>query len=318
MQVCRSILFYQLSLCNASYTNPYLVLWRVTPFLAEWLCNKDNILWTSSLLKPDSNVVELGCGVSGLMALSLAPSVGQYLATDQEYVRKVFKENLAANPSSTARTARPNSAKTGPARRRQNRQKQSKQHQSATTNDRQQTDQAAADDTHANITFVPLDWEVDCPSTLHSYIPSNINNTKAERSSRSPSRVRNDSDASLVKDVGFDLLLGCDCIYNDALIAPFVGTCAEICRLRPGIRRAARDKDMANGMGEEEGEEEGGLRPTICIVAQQLRSHEVFEDWLTEALVDFHVWRVRDDVLGRGAGGNLGFAVHVLVLRDEV
>lgn len=278
-------------------------------------------------------MVELGCGVSGLLALSLAPSVGHYIATDQEYVRKVFRENLAANLTSnpnpaSARTGKHNnkSAKTG-ARRRQNLQKQAKQNQSAAAaSDRQQQQQQinqADNSTHANITFVPLDWEVDCPSALRSYIPSDniTNNTKAEHRSRSPSRNRSDNGGvGPAQDVGFDLLLGCDCIYNDALITPFVGTCAEICRLRPGLRSAAVDGDGGEGSGGFEladGEEEGP-RPTVCIVAQQLRSHEVFENWLMEALVDFHVWRIRDDVFGYGTGGNPGFVVHLLVLRDEV
>ena len=94
----------------------------------------------------------------------------------------------------------------------------------------------------------------------------------------------------------FDAVIACDCIYNDALIAPFVQTCIDICKLR---RLEQRD----------------GLKPTVCVVAQQLRSAEVFESWLKAFFGAFKVWRVPDEELMDGLKSDSGFVLHVGVLR---
>jgi hypothetical protein len=82
-----------------------------------------------------------------------------------------------------------------------------------------------------------------------------------------------------------------------------VRTCADVCRLRP-VYRPGREL----GVGER--------NPTVCVIAQQQRSPEVFEAWLREALRVFRVWRVGDEVLGGGLGSGSGYLVHLLVLRD--
>lgn len=92
----------------------------------------------------------------------------------------------------------------------------------------------------------------------------------------------------------FDAVIACDCIYNDALVDPLVQTCVDVCRLR-------------------ESDEEG--RPTICIVAQQLRSAEVFEGWLKAFYKAFRVWRVPDEGLIDGLKSDSGFVTHVGILR---
>jgi hypothetical protein len=104
------------------------------------------------------------------------------------------------------------------------------------------------------------------------------------------------------EDRGFDLLLSCDCIYNEALVAPFVRTCAEICRLRPVY---------AEG---QEGQE-GSRRPTIVIIAQQQRSPDVFETWLRETMREFRVWRLSDELLGEGLRSGSGYLVHLLLVK---
>jgi hypothetical protein len=129
----------------------------------------------------------------------------------------------------------------------------------------------------SNISFTTLDWETDQAASLREEC------------------LGPDPD----EDKGFDLLISCDCIYNEALVAPFVRTCAEICRLRPGY------------------EKEGGdaRRPTVCIIAQQQRSPDVFEGWLRETLREFRVWRIGDEVLGEGLRGGSGYLVHLLLVR---
>jgi hypothetical protein len=100
----------------------------------------------------------------------------------------------------------------------------------------------------------------------------------------------------------FDAVLACDCIYNEALIPPFVQTCADACRLR------AR---------EEVPNEAGPRQPCVCVVAQQLRDPGVFEAWIERFAQDFHVWRVPDEALPGQLQPEKGFVVHVGVLRES-
>lgn len=116
------------------------------------------------------------------------------------------------------------------------------------------------------IRAVPLDWETDEVSNV-------------VRSGES-----------------FDAVIACDCIYNDALIAPLVAACVDACKLRK----------IADG------------EPTVCIVGQQLRSDEVFEGWLKEFNRSFKAYRVPDVMLLDGLKEDSGFVVHIGVLRDEI
>lgn len=114
------------------------------------------------------------------------------------------------------------------------------------------------------ITFHALDWETDRP------------------------------DMSLASD----MVIACDCIYNEALIPPFVQTCVDTCRLRP-----SEDKDSS---------------ACACVVAQQLRDPEIFEAWLREfKAAGFRVWRLPDKELPEGLKSSSGFVVHVGVLRND-
>jgi len=94
----------------------------------------------------------------------------------------------------------------------------------------------------------------------------------------------------------FDVIIACDCIYNDALIDPLVQTCVDACRLR-----------KLEGVP---------MSQTVCIVAQQLRSAEVFESWLKSFFEAFRVWRVPDEELIVGLQSKSGFVIHAGILRD--
>ena len=122
------------------------------------------------------------------------------------------------------------------------------------------------------IEVLALDWE----SSLVSSLPAIIATDSAD-----VSRI-------------LGAVIACDCIYNEALIAPLVQTCAEICQLA--------DADPAE-------------KPTLCIVAQQLRSDTVFENWLKAFHKLFKVWRLPDNLLTDGLKEGSGFAVHVGILR---
>lgn len=220
-------------------------------------------------------MTELGCGISALVAVALAPSVQHYIATDQEYVRRVFRTNLEANAAVASATSTSGKQKASKA----------KGGSSGPTSKAKQPSKAAT----SNITFTRLDWELDQPELLKGCIESESGG----------------HDKGEEEDRGFDLLLSCDCIYNEALVAPFVRTCAEICSLRPAFESSGEETSQTR------------LQPTICIVAQQQRAPEVFETWLRETLHEFRVWRLSDKVLGEGLKVGTGYLVHLLLVREK-
>ncbi|KAG6016486.1 hypothetical protein E4U54_001305 [Claviceps lovelessii] len=99
----------------------------------------------------------------------------------------------------------------------------------------------------------------------------------------------------------FDVVLATDCVFNYALVDPFVQTCVDACVLKTRADKA-----------KEQGEEP---TPCVCIVAQQLRNDDVFRSWLAAFMARFRVWRVREELLP-GLTARDGFVVHVGVLRD--
>ena len=215
------------------------VVWQVSPIFADWIAS-ENFLFESSILGQDSVILELGCGSSGVIALSVSPKVGYYLATDQSYVEKLLRRNLEENvfkPKQSQQSSKRGKGKLG----------------SPSSNS-------------SNIGTMALDWETSLVSDLTKH-----------------SKLEN----------GVDVIIAADCIYNEALIEPLVGSCAEVCRLRSNAAE----------------------KPTVCIIAQQLRSPEIFEAWLSAFHSDFRVWRVPDHLLTEELRGNSGFVIHVGIVK---
>ncbi|KAI1113495.1 hypothetical protein F5Y14DRAFT_452031 [Nemania sp. NC0429] len=108
------------------------VVWKITPLVASWLSSPDNLVWKTGALSSSSNILELGCGISGLVGLAVSPLVSRYTLTDQTYVARLVEKNLQENlvptqkPSSQKRKGKP----------------------SSTANP-------------VNLRFEPLDWELD-------------------------------------------------------------------------------------------------------------------------------------------------------------
>jgi hypothetical protein len=215
--------------------------------------------------------------------------VRRYIATDQEYVRRLLLENLETNST--------------PAIRLQRRRDQDSNHNEPTSHKRGRPGSSSKSQAPArakkrscgDITFTPLDWERDAPETLKDVATAT---------------------AVGAEDPGFDMLISCDCIYNDALMPAFVRTCADICRLRPAYDPAAVTE--VSPSSSPLFPFRGQSRPTICVIAQQQRSPDVFETWLRAALDVFHVWRLNDDVLGEGLKAGTGYVVHALGLREKI
>ena len=228
------------------------VVWKVTPLFAQWITSESNILFRSSVLGKSSIVLELGCGVAGIIAITLACRIGRYIATDHEYVFKLLKGNVEDNC--------PKSNRSGSSVGKRQGKVMGGNIGSACARDR--------------IQVLALDWESSSVSNLPTMMGTNPAN------------------GSYV----INAIIACDCIYNEALIPPFVRTCADICQL-------------ANA--------NSAKKATWCIVAQQLRSDLVFETWLKAFHKLFRVWRVPDDLLIDGLKEGSGFTVHVGILRRE-
>lgn len=236
------------------YKLTHPVLWNVTPRLATWLSPPTSPL--SNILTPESNVLELGCGTSALLALVTAPKVGRYTLTDQPYVLKTLTANLLANEEPTPTRAGKGKKKAKqppkPARR---------------------SEEQEAFGPGRNISFSALDWERDVPGSSLAGGPGR----------------------------SFDAVLAADCVYNEALVWPFVQTCADACALR----RAGKNAEEAGD----------GKGPTVCIVAQQLREPDVFACWMEAFHEKFRTWRIPDGIIGKELGSGSGFVVHVGILR---
>lgn len=221
------------------------VVWKITPLIAEWITLNDNVLFKHGVLDLDSQVLELGCGISGIVPIVLSSKIARYIATDQDYVSKLLKQNIEGNlpkqkPSTKQKAVGKSSA-------------------ASVTRDQQ-----------SNIDIIALDWETSSVSNLSALIGT----------------------GSGCKAQGINVVLACDCIYNEALIEPFVRTCVDLCQPAP-----------AN-------------TPTVCVIAQQLRSDLVFQAWLSAFHVVFRVWRVPDEFLIEGLREGFGCVVHIGYLRE--
>lgn len=239
----------------------YVVLWKITPLFAEFIASPSNLFFSHGILSSSSSVLELGCGISPLTGLALSPHIAHYLLTDQPYVQRLVTQNISENASAAAGRSRSSKRPEKDAGKHGHKQKQQrpKLGRASSSQSTLPADEA--------VRFETLDWETDTVTP------------------------------SLSPTGDFDLVIACDCVYNDALIRPLVQTCVDACMLRAKA--------------------EGAKTPTVCVVAQQLRSDEVCEQWLDDFHTHFRVWRIPDDVLPRGIRSDAGFVIHAGVLRNS-
>ncbi|KAB5572525.1 hypothetical protein GE09DRAFT_1099892 [Coniochaeta sp. 2T2.1] len=123
------------------------VLWKITPVFADWISRPDNILFSNGILTPRSTVLELGCGISAVVGLLLAPKIASYVMTDQMYVSRFVQENIEKNKDLL--TAKPAASGKGA---KSNSNRKPKGSSSA-----RRTSTSAAE----RVTFRSLDWEAD-------------------------------------------------------------------------------------------------------------------------------------------------------------
>lgn len=204
----------------------------------------------------------------------------------QRLFRQNLDENITTTSSSTGGSSN-RSSKTG--------KKSTKASAAARKSQQGQANATGNSNGNGNVIFTSLDWELDVAGSLKEGLGLCTTTT-----------VDGSEEGGGEEDKGFDVVVSCDCIYNDALVAPFVRTCADLCRLRPVYTPTGTEGRGSSGTGR---------TPTVCVIAQQQRSPEVFEAWLRETLRVFRVWRVSDEMLGEKLMSGSGYLVHVLVLR---
>jgi len=218
--------------------------------VAEWLASPadPNFLFTHGLLDANSMVIELGCGIAGVIAVTLARKVGKYIATDMSYVLRGLRRNLDANGVDWLDVAKPaqEDPKVGKSSRKKGR--------------------GGTGKVGGRVQVLELDWAESSVESLPTLLGS-------------------------MDDLR--CILACDCVYNEALVKPFVETCAALCRLT-----------------------EHAQYPAVCVIAQQLRSDHVFEAWLQAFHKHFRVWRIADELLITGLKGGQGYVIHVGILRE--
>lgn len=103
-----------------------------------------NPLFKHNILNSQSTILELGCGVSGIIALTLKSLVRRYVLTDQSYVMKLLNKNLVANSNIDSKKSL---LKHGRALKAKSRK------------DHSLTEQSVPE--LAKIFTTPLDWETD-------------------------------------------------------------------------------------------------------------------------------------------------------------
>lgn len=261
--------FHAVLLLMPTHTNPTAtVIWKVTPLFASWISSPSNFLFTTSLLSPSSTCIELGSGLSGVLALTLGPLISRYTATDQDYVLKHLRQNIAENlhvvfPPKGGVGVKKGAGKKGPGRKQESLRDGSN----------------GKDEGRRRIEVQELDWET--------------------------------SDVRHLDPV--DLIVACDCIYNESLIEPLNSTCAAICHLRQVS--SSQSSPPPPSSSSSAAAAASTPPPTLCLIAQQLRSPDVFEAWLKSFHRLFHVWKVPDSMLDEGLREGSGFVVHVGVVR---
>ncbi|KAK2018160.1 hypothetical protein LZ32DRAFT_600048 [Colletotrichum eremochloae] len=259
------------------------VLWKVTPLFATYLSSPSSLF--NPIFHPSSTILELGCGISPLTALLLAPRVSRYILTDQPYVARMIQQNLETNPLPKSTSS--SSSKFSSSSRRK---------KAGVAN----PSSSSLSPGPGVIAFHPLDWELDTPD------PS-LTGSLAVRS--------------------FDALICCDCIYNEALVGPLVSATADLARLRlrdQEDKADARDAAVSSGDHHYSAYSTTTMKttttdrsePCVCIVAQQLRSPDVFEEWARAFHRDFRVWRVPSALLPEELRIESEFVVHVGILRE--
>ncbi|KAK9357002.1 hypothetical protein V1523DRAFT_400260 [Lipomyces doorenjongii] len=274
------------------------VLWQITPLFAEWLLTPGTVFHNLLFGKRESgsglDVIEIGAGTSGILACALSLALfahyendlktGSYIATDQSHILLMLKKNMGSNIPTIQQMAAHlmHRAKATP-------------YNSVTiaTHDKNSQDDTRECKGHSNM-------RRKANQDLHAHKSRGSHSSESERSGPRIEVLELDwehaktdinyihdclwtsQDDAIVAKKDFDMVVACDTVYNDFLIAPFVNT----------LKLLAGEN-------------------THILLGMQLRSHDVHETFLREAQSNsLHVWHVLPEHLSEPMQS--GFAVYYL------
>ncbi|KAF8416151.1 hypothetical protein EV426DRAFT_434201 [Tirmania nivea] len=266
------------------------VVWSLTPLLASFLTSPTNPLAVHGILTPQATILELGSGVSSIMALSFAVAPphlrpARIVLSDQEYVLRIARQNVENNLHAAGQwekvreDARPIFVSykiTGSTRK--------------IPSPSASSPSKLVSVAPLILDLISLDWERD---SLHHHPAF--------------------SQGSGICHIS--LVVVADCIYNESLIPPLIETCVDACSTTSTSFNNVHPSRPSNESG------------TLVLIALELRSPDVLDYFLEQFTRYFKVWRMPDslvskelrtgaDVEGKTLGS--GYAIYCGTLRGDV
>ncbi|KAK9325512.1 hypothetical protein V1517DRAFT_314354 [Lipomyces orientalis] len=273
------------------------VLWKISPLLAEWVLTPGTVFHNLFFghrecgIGPD--IIEIGAGISGILTCAFsiplfAGDNGSYIATDQSHILPVLKKNIESNihaiQQATAHwmhrsNVSPYKSITITA---QDKESQGKSGKSKRRQDNLRRKVKSPDhDLHSHRSHGSHSRESVLSGPRIEVMELDWEHATSDiRFIRDLLWTSRDDEVGAKKE--FDVVIACDSVYNDFLISPFVST----------LKLLAGES-------------------THILIGIQLRSHDVQEAFLTEALsIGLDVWYVLPEHLPECMQS--GFAVYYL------
>lgn len=184
---------------NSETSSTGFICWKSSIHFVNWL-QMDRCPF--KLENSNLNIMELGSGVSGILASVLGPKCRSYIASDQKHILKLLKRNIQENTSdfiSTTINDEVSKGKTSTSKLSTNDiVKTSRSKKSLSTNDTVKTTNSKPTKLLSTIDVIEFDWEY-LQHGIHEY-----EQLKSNYSSNWGSKP--------------DLIISCDTIYNEFLL----------------------------------------------------------------------------------------------------
>jgi len=314
----KSILYSFLVACDALASSPHCldhihlikaistVVWSLTPLLASFLTSPTNPLAVHGILTPQATVLELGSGVSSIMALSFAVAPphlrpARIVLSDQEYVLRIARQNVEHNLHTAGQwekvreSVRPTfvSYKITGSTREASGRKVGRLRKPQTRLSPKGSPSATAPSKPVSaapliLDLITLDWERD---SLHHH----------------PAFLQGSGMGHI------SLVVAVDCIYNESLIPHLIETCVDACSATSTPFNSVHPSRPRNESG------------TLVLVALELRSPDVLDCFLEQFTRYFKVWRMPDGLVDKelrtgadseGETVGSGYAVYCGILMN--
>ncbi|KAL6945257.1 hypothetical protein ACO0QE_002706 [Hanseniaspora vineae] len=236
---------------NNNSTTGY-VLWQTTPFFIAWLLyHTDHYTLEQNFdlrnFVFNSNIIELGSGVSGVSAVILPNYLNKsnyYVATDQKGLLSTLKENVINNKNEIIHNVKPLKSVT------MNWCKPLKESFLFKNELDSQTEE------FFHIEVEPLDWEYVTTQKLPCFVEKALGDSRSENCT----------------------ILAMDVIYNDFLIKPFLDTLET-------LFKKWGSENHSSKITKSDPQNEG--KSIKAIMGLQLRAQDVVQDFLMEAVLEY-------------------------------